>query len=151
MANLNWNTRLVVSVAEGAGGTHVDVTPIQTFTPTFTLNAAPIHSLEQSHVGVSYSPAALTFTLTVSAIDSSAAKLTAIAMAGTRFDIVMQARDGEDWSFERVVMSKCVITSAAPSAATTTAAPTATFSGFSLEATVTPKPGFAAEVTVPKR
>jgi hypothetical protein len=134
----NWNTRLTVVCT--IDGEDVVITPLQSFTPTFALNAQPLHSIEQSHLGVVYTPAALTFTMTVNAIGDAVAKLTSIALRGQPFKIMMQEKgDGHDWSFTQLVMDGCVITSAAPSAATVTGAPTATFSGFSLEAAATPK------------
>ena len=61
---------------------------------------------------------------------------------GTRFDIVLQENEGgTDWSFKSVVMQDCIITSATPSAATISGAPSATFSGFSLGAKAEPKQG----------
>jgi hypothetical protein len=72
--------------------------------------------------------------MTVRAIGDVAAKLTALAFAGTRFNVILQVEDGGDWAFKSLVMSDCIITSASPSAVTPSGAPTATFSGFSLGA-----------------
>jgi hypothetical protein len=60
---------------------------------------------------------------------------------------VLQESDGTDWAFKSVVMRRCIITSAQPGAATVSGAPSASFSGFSLETTISPKIG--ADVTVP--
>jgi hypothetical protein len=144
----DWNTRLAVSFQEG--GNTVDITPIDAFSPTFSLNAEALHSLEDTHLGVVYSPQAMTFSMTVKAIGDVAARLTALAFAGTRFDVVLQEADGStgsDWSFKNIVMSECVITSATPSPATISGAPAATFSGFSLGAKAEPKTG--PTVTLP--
>jgi hypothetical protein len=131
----DWKTRLAVSLQGPDGQT--EITPIQSYTPTFGISAAPLHSLEASHLGVVYSPANLTFTMTVNAMGSAVAKLTLAALRGEVFDIVMQEKGaGGEWAFKQVVMGKCVITSAAPTAATVTGPPTATFSGFSLQTTV---------------
>jgi hypothetical protein len=138
----DWNTRLAVSYQEG--GNTVEITPIDAFTPTFSLNAEALHSIETSHLGVVYTPQAMTFSMTVKAIGDVAAKLTALAFAGTLFDVIIQEADGSnasDWSFKSLVMSECVITSASPSPATISGAPAATFSGFSLGAKAEPKTG----------
>jgi hypothetical protein len=77
----------------------------------------------------------MSFSMTVRAIGDAAAQLTALALEGKRFDIILQEGDGgSDWSFRKIVMSQCVITSAAPTAATVSGAPSATFSGVSLGA-----------------
>jgi hypothetical protein len=129
----DWNTRLAVSYTDEDGNT-VNVTPVDSFTPTFALNAEVLNSIEATHIGVVYSPQALSFSLTVRAIGDVAGRLTALALQGKRFDIVLQEGEGDDWSFRSVVMSDCIITSASPSAATVSGAPSATFSGFSLGA-----------------
>lgn len=127
----DWSTRLAVSYSD-ATGTHA-ITPVDAFNPNFALNAEVLHSLERTHIGMIYSPQAMTFTLTVKAIGDAAARLTALALEGKRFDIILQESDsGTDWSFHKIVMSDCVITSAAPTSATVSGAPSATFSGVSL-------------------
>ncbi len=142
----DWNTRLAVSYTDDEGNT-VEVTPIDSFTPSFTLNAEALHSIEDTHIGVVYMPEAMSFSMTVRAIGEVAAKLTAIALAGRRFDVLLQEGEGggTDWSFKNVVMRNCIITSATPTAATTSGAPSATFAGFALGAKVEGKP---AETTV---
>ena len=140
----DWNTRLAVSYQEQEGGPEVQITPIDSFSPTFSLNAEALHSIEDTHLGVVYSPDALTFSLTVKAIGDVAAKLTALAFAGTRFNVILQEANGSDWSFKSIVMSDCVITSANPSPASISGAPAATFSGFSLGAKAEPKTGPAS-------
>jgi hypothetical protein len=134
-----WKTRLAVSYAE-ENGTPVTITPIDSYTPTFSLNAEAIHSIEQTHIGVIYSPQAMSFSMTVKAIGDVAGGLTALAMEGKKFDITLQENDGgDDWSFRKIVMRNCIITSASPSNATISGAPAATFSGFSLAASAEPK------------
>jgi hypothetical protein len=135
----NWNSRLAVSYVDDSG-THL-IAPIDSFTPTFALNAEPIHSIEQTHVGVVYTPQAITFTMTVRAIGEATAQLTSLAVKGQHFDIILQENEGDDWSFNSIVLTKCLITNAAPTAATISGAPTATFSGFSLGFTAEPKSG----------
>jgi hypothetical protein len=141
----DWNTRLAVSYQDEAG-TH-EITPIEAFTPTFSLNAEVLNSIERTHIGVVYSPQALSFSLSVKAIGEAAAKLTSLALEGKHFDVILQeAEGGHDWSFKKVVMSQCLITNASPSAATISGAPTATFSGFSLAAQAEPKTGSTVSV-----
>jgi hypothetical protein len=139
------NTRLAVSYTDADNNT-VEVTPIDAYTPTFSLNAEAIHSLEQTHVGVVFSPQSISFSMTVKAIGDAAAKLTLLAMDGKRFDITLQESDGTDWSFKSIVLGDCLITSASPSPATVGGAPAATFSGFSLQAKAEPKTGAAVEI-----
>jgi hypothetical protein len=142
----DWNTRLVVSYTDDQGQSD-EISPIDAFTPSFALNAEPLHSVEKTHIGVIYTPEALSFSLTVKAIGDVAAKLTVLALEGRRFSVELQEQDGgDDWSFASVVMSDCVITSATPTAATISGAPAATFSGFSLGAKAEPKSGAAVSV-----
>lgn len=140
----DWNTRLVVSF-QVDGATTV-ISPIDQFSPTFSLGAEPLHSVERTHIGVVYQPRSLTFSITVRAIGGVVGQLTALALRGTPFDILLQEQEGADWSFSAFVMRRCVITSAQPGAATISGAPSATFSGFSLETTVDPKIGEAVTV-----
>src|SRR5215203_3797878 len=133
----DWDTRLVVTYDDGTG--EKDISPIDSFTPTFSLNAEALHSVEQTHMGVVYSPQALSFSMTVRAIGDVAAKLTTLALSGQRFTVSLKEKEGDDWGFKQIVMSDCVITSATPSTATIQGAPTATFSGFSLGTTADTK------------
>lgn len=140
-----WNTRLAVSYIES--GNTVTISPIDSYTPTFTLNSEALHSIEQTHIGVIYQPPAMSFSMTVKAIGNVAAQLTSLSLEGKPFDIVLQETDdGNDWSFKKIVMTNCIITSASPSPATISGAPAATFSGFSLAASSEPKVGAKVEV-----
>jgi hypothetical protein len=142
----DWDTRLAVSYTD-EDGNQAEISPIDTFSPSFSLNAEALHSLEATHIGVIYSPQAMSFSMTVKAIGDIAAKLTALALGQKRFDIVLQeAEGGTDWAFKSVVMPDCIITSATPTAATVSGAPTATFSGFSLSAKAEPKTGAAVSI-----
>ncbi len=125
-----WKTRLSVSFT--ADGTTTLISPIDSFSPSFAMNAEPLHSIEATHIGVIYSPDAMTFSMTVKAIGDVSGQLTALALNGTTFDIILQEADGDDWSFHSILLSNCVITSASPSNASISGAPTATFSGFAL-------------------
>jgi hypothetical protein len=140
----DWNSRLVVKVDD------TKVTPIDSFSPSFSLGAEALHSIEQTHVGVIYSTKQITFSMTVKAIGTSVAKLTELAMNGTRFSVALQeSEDGNDWSFESIVLTECIITSCSPSPANVSGAPAATFSGFSLSSTVTPASSDVTAVTIP--
>ncbi len=143
---LDWRTRLAVSYVD-ENGVKVDVSPIDSFSPSFSLNAEVIHSIEKTHIGSVFTPQSITFSMTVKAIGDVAAQLTVLALDATRFDVTLHENDGTDWSFKRVVLRDCIITSASPSNTTISGAPSATFSGFSLQATAEPKTG--AAVTIP--
>jgi hypothetical protein len=137
----DWKTRLAVSYKDQDGNT-VNITPIDSFIPTFSLTTEALHSIEATHIGAIYSPQGMTFSMTVKAIGEVAAKLTSLALQGKRFDVTLQETNGgSDWGFNSIVMSECLITSATPTAATVTGAPSATFSGFSLGVTSEPKVG----------
>jgi hypothetical protein len=125
-----WSTRLAVHYTDDKG--EHEISPIQSFAPTVAMSAEPLHSIERTHVGVVTTPASLTFSMTVNAIGPAAAQLTALALKGTQFDITLLEQSGNDWSFSTIVMSRCVITSAAPTTATVSGAPQATYSGFSM-------------------
>lgn len=146
----DWKTRLAVSykVPTPAGdGQDVDITPIDSFSPSFSLNAEVLHSIEETHIGVVYNPTAISFSMTVKTIGDVAAKLTALALEGTRFDVTLQESDnGSDWSFSKIVLSDCIITSATPTSASVSGAPTATFSGISLRASSEDKAGSTVDV-----
>jgi hypothetical protein len=142
----DWKTRLAVSFRDQDGNEQI-ISPIDSFNPTFALNAEVLHSLEDTHIGVVYSPESMSFSLTVKAIGGVAAKLTALALQAKRFDIILQEADeGTDWAFNTIVMKECVITSATPTTPTISGSPTATFSGFSLAASAEPKTGAALRV-----
>lgn len=121
------NTRLRVTV-DGE-----EVTPIESFTPTFSLNTEVIHSLEKTHVGYVGNPDNFTFSISVRAVGNGAALLTNLALTGTEFEIEMlpvNADDtGSEWEFGSVLLGGCLITSANPSNATINGAPAATFNG----------------------
>lgn len=139
------NTRLAVSYTD-EDGSNVDVSPIDAYSPTFSLGAEVLHSLERTHLGVVFAPQSISFSLTVKAIGDAAAKLTILAMKGKRFNITLQEEQGTDWSFKSLVLSDCIITSASPTPASLSGAPAATFSGFSLSANADPKTGTAFEI-----
>jgi len=142
----DWKSRLAVSFIDDSHA-EVLITPIDSFTPSFSLNAEVIHSIERTHVGVVYNPQGINFTMSVKAIGDAAARLTTLALEGRRFDLVLQETDdGNDWSFKKLVLSGCLITSATPSTATTAGVPSASFSGVSLGASAEAKQGSPVRV-----
>jgi len=128
----NWNSRLSVKYDSGSGEN--TITPIESFQPTFAMNAEPLHSVEAINIGVIYMPEQINFSITVKALGTATAELTMLALNGTPFKIVMEEVDEGDveWSLTEVLLDKCIITNAVPSSAAISGAPTATFSGFAL-------------------
>ena len=108
----DWKTRLGVRFTVDGNETRVFLA--QSYVPTFGTSAEPLHSIERTHVGVVATPQSLTFTLSVTAIGPAAAELTALALRGDPFDIVLLEQEGDDWSFSTIVLEQCYITSAAP-------------------------------------
>lgn len=134
------NTRLAVIVN---GDSANPISPIESFTPTFSLTTEVVHSIEATHIGYIGNPENFTFTMTVKAIGDSAARLTSLAMAGTEFEVGIYEADGStgEWDFQSVIMRNCLITSANPSNAAVNGAPTATFSGVARAVETTPTSG----------
>lgn len=122
----DWNSRLQVAV------NGVPVTPIETFTPTYTTPITPIHSIEADNVGVISHPQTATFTMTVKAIGANVATLSKLAIAGTKFNILLAPAKGTDWSFAQLLFRDCYITTANPSNTVIDGVPTATFNGIVL-------------------
>jgi hypothetical protein len=129
----DWKTRLAVSYTE-SGGSPQEISPIDAFTPSFSFATEVCHSLQATHLGLIFSPDNISFSMTVKAMGDVAAKLTALAIARKRFNVTLQEKSGDDWSFAKLILSDCIITSATPTAATISGAPSATFSGVSLAA-----------------
>ena len=137
--SMNWRSRLSVSVEAPGSEDPISVTPIDSLQPSFSFQAEPVHSIEDTHLGVIYSPDQINFSMTVKAIGGTgapAAKLTQLAIKGQPFNIILETQEGEedDWAFESIVLSDCIITNATPTNAAISGAPTATFSGFALAA-----------------
>jgi hypothetical protein len=143
---LDWRTRLAVTYVD-ENGNKVDISPIDSFSPSFTLSAEVHHSIERTHIGAIFQPQQITFSMSVKAIGDVTAQLTSLALSGTRFDLTLHEHDGTDWAFKSVVLRECLITSATPSNTTVSGAPSAMFSGISLQASAEPKHGPA--VTIP--
>jgi hypothetical protein len=127
-----WKSRLAVRFNSGSG--EALITPIESFQPSFAMNAEPLSSIEAINIGVIYMTEQISFTITAKAIGAATARLTKLALDGTRFQIIMTETDGGDpeWSLAEVLLDQCVITNATPSSAAISGAPTASFSGFAL-------------------
>ena len=124
--HLNWKTRLEISV----DGTVVS--PIDSFTPTFTSPTTVIHSIEADNIGAVFQPQTATFTMSLKAIGPSVAELTKLALDGKKFNISVAEHRGTDWTFSKLLFRDCVITSANPSNVVIDGAPMATFNGIIL-------------------
>jgi hypothetical protein len=127
----DWNTRLEITVGSTV------LSPIDSFTPTFSTPHTVIHSIEADRVGVLHQPQTATFQMALKAIGPPVAELTKLALAGTKFNIQVAEKKGEDWSFKKLLFRDCLITSANPSNVVIDGAPAAAFSGVIL--------GFGAE------
>lgn len=122
----DWKTRLEVDVNGSP------VTPIESFTPTYTTPVTPIHSIEADNVGAMYHPQTATFTMTVKAITKTVADLTNMAIAGTKFNVSLLEKTGTDWSFKSLLYRDCILTTTNPSNAVIDGVPIATFNGIVL-------------------
>lgn len=120
---MDWNTRLEVTAGDTV------VTPIDSFQPVINSPIQPIHSIEADNVGFLYQPKTATFTMNVKAIGPAVAELTKLALDGTKFNIQVAEKQGEDWSFKKLLFRDCVITQANPSNVTIDGAPAASFQG----------------------
>jgi hypothetical protein len=123
---LNWKTRLEVTVDGKV------VSAIDSFTPTFTTQTTPIHSIEADNIGAIFHPQTATFTLTLKAIGPNVAELTKFAIEGKKFNISMAEKKGTDWTFKKMLFRDCLISSANPSNVVIDGAPAATFNGIIL-------------------
>ena len=126
----DWNTRLEVKLGDET------ITPIDNFTPTFNTPHTVIHSIEADNVGFVRQPFTFTFTMTVRAIGTVVADLTALAINGTEFAIAVAERKGTDWSFKSIRFTNCIITSTNPSNVVIDGAPSASFNCASLLASL---------------
>ena len=126
-AQLNWNTKLAVLV-NGA-----IVSPIESFSPTLNVGHRVQHSIDADNVGIVTQAQTFTFTMTIRAVGAAVATLTALAMNGTSFAIVLTEQKGNDWTFKSVAFNNCYFTSVSPSNVTLDDSPTATFSGVCLD------------------
>jgi len=123
---LNWKTRLEVT-ADGKV-----ISAIDSFTPTFNTQTTPLHSIEADNIGAIFHPQTATFTMTLKAIGPAVAELTKLSLQGTKFDISVAEKQGNDWTFKKLLFRDCLVTSANPSNVVIDGAPTATFNGIIL-------------------
>lgn len=123
---LDWKTRLEVTVDGKV------VSPIDSFTPTFTTPKTVIHSIEADNIGAVHQPQTATFTMTLKAIGTNVAELTKMALEGKKFNISIAEKKGTDWAFSKMLFRDCLITSANPSNVVIDGVPTATFNGMIL-------------------
>lgn len=120
---LNWKTRLVVSV-EGTV-----VSPIDSFTPTVNTPVTVIHSIEADNIGAIHQPQTATFAMTLKTIDPAVAELTKMSLEGTKFSIQVAEEKGSDWTFKKMLFRDCIVSSASPSNVVIDGVPSATFNG----------------------
>ena len=119
----DWDTRLAVSYDDGSRRRE-EISPIDSFTPTFALNAEALHSIEDTHIGVVYSPQALSFSMTVRRSATSRRGSTALALDGQPLRHPAAGGEGTTGRSSSVVMSDCIITErGADTAATVQGAP----------------------------
>jgi hypothetical protein len=123
----DWNTRLVVQLGNNV------ITPIDQFTPTFNTPHTVLHSIEGDNVGYVRQPFTFTFTMTVKANATVVADLTELAVNGQEFDISVAEGNGHDWAFNKIMFSRCLITSTNPSNVVIDGVPTASFNCISLK------------------
>lgn len=145
----NWKSRLSVKYNDGSG--EKLITPIESFQPSFAMNAEPLSSIEAINIGVVYMPEQVTFSISVKALGPATGQLTKLSLDGTPFQIVMEEVDEGDveWSLTEVLLDQCIITNASPSSAAISGAPTATFSGFALGGTTKAPGGISASAGAP--
>ena len=70
--------------------------------------------------------------MTLKAIGPAVAELTKISLEGRKFDISVAEKQGNDWTFKKLLFRDCLVTSANPSNVVIDGAPTATFNGIIL-------------------
>lgn len=126
----DWNTRLEVKLGDKT------ITPITSFSPTFTLNHTVIHSLESDNVGVVRQPQTFTFTMAVPANATAVADLTELALTGGEFQVAVAENTGTDWAFKSLKFQRCLVTSAAPSNVGTDGVPQASFTCMALSVSI---------------
>jgi len=122
----DWNTRLEVKL-----GT-TTITPITSFSPTFSVPHTVQHSLEADNVAVVRQPVTITFTMAVPAIATAVADLTELALTGQEFEIAVSEATGDDWAFKSLKFSRCLVTSATPSNVVIDGVPQANFTCMAL-------------------
>ncbi|WP_026531488.1 hypothetical protein [Arthrobacter sp. H41] len=126
----DWNTRLEVKLGDKT------ISPITSFSPTFTLNHTVIHSLEADNVGVVRQPMTFTFTMAVPANAIAVADLVELALTGGEFQVAVAESIGTDWAFKAMKFQRCMVTSATPSNVVTDGVPQANFTCMALSVSI---------------
>lgn len=142
----DWNTRLAISYETEEGS--ATISPISSCSFNVKNDMQAINSIEQTNIGFIAGVPSMTFSMTVSSIGTVAASLTRLALDGTRFDILVQEEQGEDWTLRTRVLTDCVITSAGETIAVA-GVPSMSFSGVSLTTKVEAKAGGSSELPAP--
>lgn len=104
---LKWDSRLSVTVNGTA------ITPIDSFNPTFNSPVQTLHSLEADNVAHIVQPKTFTFTMSVKAIGAAVATLTGMAINHQSFSVTVSEKTGSDWTFSKIALKDCYITSVA--------------------------------------
>ncbi|HEY9291850.1 MAG TPA: hypothetical protein VIP98_11270 [Microlunatus sp.] len=125
----NWNTKLSVKLDTAP------VTPVTSFTPTFTTAQTPLHSIEADNVGTIQGATTYSFVLVVAANSPAVATLTGNAITRTPFTLTVSEESGTDWAFKSLTFEGCQVTQALPSSITVDGVPQATFTCLALRAT----------------
>jgi hypothetical protein len=123
---LNWKTRLEITLDGKV------LSPIDSFTPTFSTPTTVLHSIEADNIGAVHQPQTAGFSMSLKAIGANVAELTRMALQGKKFNITVAEKKGTDWTFSKLLFRDCIITSANPSNVTIDGVPTANFSGIIL-------------------
>lgn len=135
----NWNSRLAVKFMPIGGAAEV-ITPITNFSPNIDLPHEIIDSIDGHNLGYSSGNPRFSFDFEVQGVNKSVfRKIFAVALKGTRFSVGIALNDGlsDDWVFDTIEFSDCIVTSVDPSSVDNSgAAPTMKFSAVCLNIAV---------------
>jgi len=126
----DWNTKLSVKLGTAP------VSPVTSFTPTFTTAQTPLHSIEADNVGSIQGATTYTFVIVLPANSAAVATLTANAITRTPFTLTVSEDSGTDWAFKSLTFDGCQVTQAQSSTITVDGIPQSTFTCLALGATV---------------
>jgi len=126
----DWNSKLSVKLGTAP------VSPVTTFTPTFTTAQTPLHSIESDNVGTIQGATTYTFIIVLPANSAAVAALTANAITRAPFTLTVSEESGNDWAFKSLTFDGCQVTQAQPSTIGIDGVPQATFTCLALGATV---------------
>lgn len=141
----SWKTRLVAYYVDPDTSEKIVITPLQSLVPTFTTPQDEFDSVEKERIGYIRRPKRFTFNMTVFASGQVVARLTDIQLKSLEFSIgIEQAlEDGgnpdydgidNDWTFNDILLDRCVIIGSTPSNITINNIPVATFNCKALSA-----------------